>query len=99
MCHGFIFALVSGKNVDGQNVDNFGNIGQNVDGLNGDGQKNITVIKTQPYISLYIHTIDIYIRSTIDFDKHNAVCRLSMSKSDAQLEYNGTERLYSKYDG
>ena len=45
---------VSGQNVDGQNVDNFGNIDQNVDSQNVDGKKNITVIdKTQPYISLF----------------------------------------------
>ena len=30
---------VSGQNVDGQNVDNFGNIGQNVDGQNADSKK------------------------------------------------------------
>ena len=55
---------VDRQNVDGQNVDNFGNIGQNVDGQNVDGKKNITVInKTQPYISLFIHTIDINMHS------------------------------------
>ena len=35
----YIKNLVSGENVDGQNVDNFGNIGQNVDGQNVDGKK------------------------------------------------------------
>ena len=33
--------MISGQNVDGQNVDKFGNIGQNVDGQNVDGQKKV----------------------------------------------------------
>ena len=56
--------MVSGQNVDGQNVDNSANIGQNVDGQNVDGLKNITIInKTQPYISQFIQTIDINMHS------------------------------------
>ena len=35
----YMYIWVSGQNVDGQNVDNYGNIGQNVDGQNVDGKK------------------------------------------------------------